>query len=205
MPEEVLPKLTLSECHLNQAAPDQLMVLSQQLVESDRRADGACLGASAGKVFACKGKMRESEEAFLKAFALDPSNQEAAGGLVTAVTSARKHCEEVEDRCEELRNRCSELEKKCLASEEGRKTLEAQCQTLQSRCAYFELNILQPRFMWNLSIFDFTSFTRGHAQCCEPVVISAGVTTSLELYPRGHSDSPVGLPRSSSGWTRPPR
>ena len=106
--EEVLPKLTLSDHHLIQPSPDQLMILSQELVESHRRADGARGAVVAARAFRAKGQARQSEEAFLKAFALERSNQEAAEGLTNAVTSTHRRCDEVEDRCEELEKKVEE-------------------------------------------------------------------------------------------------
>ena len=98
IPKDVLAKLTLRERHLSQASAEQLMKLCQQLADSDRLADGARVAVFAARAFRAKGKVRRCEEAFLKAFSLDRSNQEAAAGLADAVTSAHERCDELGDR-----------------------------------------------------------------------------------------------------------
>ena len=187
VPQEVLPKLTLSECHLRQASPEQLMNLCQQLVESDRPADGARVAVFAAKAFTLKGQVRQSEEAFVKAFALDRSNQEVAEGLANAVTSAHKRCEEVEYRCAELEKtgRASDerFEAQCKELRMKTQELEAQCQTLQRPCALSSI-------VWDLSSYDFTGFCQNQYEWSEGFqLLSSGVTAWLKIYPKGHSKS----------------
>ena len=190
VPVEVLPKLTLSECHLKQASPEQLMNLCQQLVASLQQADAARVAVFGANAFAAKGQARESEEAFLKAFAFDGSNQEAAEGLASAVTSAHR--------------RCDELEKNGSASNKRFQGLEAQCQVLQRRCATLESQEAQRQafqkvaeassIVWDLSSYDFSNFTKERWQESEKFqLLSSGVMASLHLCPKGQVDSAEGL------------
>ena len=164
VPAEVLPKLALGEHHLIQPSPDQLMILSQELVESNRPADGARVAVVAARAFRANGQERRSEEAFLKAFALDGSNQEAAEGLANALTSAHGRCDELERRCENLEGRCEEFESRGSAS-----------------------------VLWDLSSYDFADFRKGQSrESAIFPLLSSGVTASLRLYPQGHSTSSEG-------------
>ena len=188
IPEEVLPKLTLSDHHLIQVSPELLMKLCQQLANSDRPADGARVALVAARGFTAECQPRRCEEAFLKAFSLDRSNQEAAEGLAKAVASAHKCCEELGDRCGKLEDRCDELNKKGQASEEGRKALEAQCEALRRRCSDLE----SQRIVWDLSGYDFSNFRKGQLQESEEFQLNSGVTAWLDLYPKGDSESSEG-------------
>ena len=199
IPEEVLAKLTLSDHYLAQSSPDQLMKLSQQLVESNRQADGARAAVVAAKAFKAKGHERQSEEAFVKAFALDRSNQEAAEGLAKAVSSAHS-------RCEELGHRCDELQKKGCAVEEA---LEAKCQALQEEVQRIrnrqgsaesrnsppsQALQLHSALVWDLSSYDFGDLRKGQCQKSEKFQLgSSGVTAWLDLRPKGHSESFEGM------------
>ena len=100
---EVLSKLTLEARHLNMASPGQLTLLARQLGNIDRKMDGAGVAVVAATAFASDDKVREAEEAFLEAFALDPSNQDAARGLVRAVSSAHERCDQLQKSNEELK------------------------------------------------------------------------------------------------------
>ena len=71
IPQDILSKLTFAPQHLSQAKPEQLMLLAQYLGGHDRSSDGAKVAAYAAKAFASSGKVKESEDAFLKAFCLD--------------------------------------------------------------------------------------------------------------------------------------
>ena len=188
VPKEVLEKLTLNDHHLIQASPDQLMILSQQLADSDRPADGGLVAVFAAKAFVAKGHSRQSEEAFLKAFALDRSNQEAAEGLAKAVSSAHKRCEELESRCDVSDERSGVLEAKCQA-------LEKRCADLESQRSSQPSQVIQLHScrVWDLSGYDFSGFCKGQCQKSEKFQLgSSAVTAWLELYPKGHSNSSVG-------------
>ena len=93
IPEDIASKLMLEPQHLSQAKPEQLMQLAQYLGGHDRPSDGARVAAFAAKEFASCGKVKESEDAFLKAFCLDRANVEAADGVAHALSSAHNRCE----------------------------------------------------------------------------------------------------------------
>ena len=191
IPKQALAKLTLGEEHLHQASAEQLMKLCQQLTDSDRPADGARVAVFAARAFKTMCQERQSEEAFLKAFALDRSNQEAAEGLANAVTSAHERCAGLEGRCEELESRCD-------VSDERSGVLEAKCQALEKRCADFESQrSSQPsqvfQLVWDLSGYDFSGFRKGQCQGSEKFqLLSSGLTAWLELGPKGSSSSSEG-------------
>ena len=213
IPEEVLPKLTLHDHHLIEVSPDQLMKLCQQLVESNRQADGARVAVVAARSFREKGQERQSEEAFLKAFSLDCANKQAAEGLANAVTSAHERCAELEYRCDELKGkaleakceatglanavtsaheRCTELEYRCVELRNNGRTVEealkAKCQALQK-----EMQGIQMAIVWDLSSYDFSNFRKGQCQESEKFeLLSSGVTGWLKLYPKGDGNSSVG-------------
>ena len=100
IPSEVLSSLTLEPHHLGQPSPKQLLLLADMLGSNDRSADGARVAVFAAQALAASDKARESEDAFVKAFSLDRSNQEAVEGLANAVASAHKRCDELEHRWE---------------------------------------------------------------------------------------------------------
>ena len=143
----------------------------------------------AARAFRAKGRARQSEEAFLKAFALDRSNQEAAEGLADAVASAHR--------------RCDELDQKGQASEEGRKALEGKCESLERRCESLERQQNAPQsqvlqlhssMVWDLSSYDFADFRKGQSQESDKFqLLSSGVIARLGLYPKGHANSSEGM------------
>ena len=92
----MLRKLKLEEKHFELASPQQLINLAQQLERIRQEADGARVAGFAAKAFAAMGKARESEDASLRAFAMDPSSREVAAGLAQAVKSAHRRCEALE-------------------------------------------------------------------------------------------------------------
>ena len=96
--DDVVSKLVLEECHVNQLQPEHLMSLSRQLGQRNRGADGALVAAVAAKALAASGKEKESENAYLMAFAMDNSNKDAAEGVAEAVRSAHRRCEALEAR-----------------------------------------------------------------------------------------------------------
>ena len=177
IPEEVLAKLTLGDHHLIQVSPELLMKLCHQLADSDRPADGARVALVAARGFTAECQARQSEEAFLKAFSLEHSNQEAAEGLANAVTSAHERCAELEYWCEELQNNGRALEAKCQA-------LQKEMQGIQNTRR--EGSAEPSSILWDLSGYDFSGFRKGECQKSEKFqLLSSGLTAWLLLYPKG--------------------
>ena len=181
VPEDVLPKLTLAACHLREALPEQLMSLTRQLSQADRREDGARVATFAAKAFLSDGMVAASEDAFLEAFALDQSNKEAAQGAVAAVTSTRRRCCELQDRCKGIEERNKALVDKCQA-------LERRCGDLESLASSVKMDgdFIQTKstITWDLSGYDFTEFTKGQIQKSEKFqLLSSGVNAWLQFTP----------------------
>ena len=167
---EVLSKLTLEARHLNMASPEQLMLLAHQLGNHGRKPNGAGVAVFAATAFASNDKVREAEEAFLKAFALDPSNPDAAKGLAQAVSSAHERCDQLGAECKELKGSNEEL--------------KATCQGLQQSCAELKAKAEMPRveldspMVWDLSTFDFST----HKESPE-FQLPGGVEAHLRIRP----------------------
>ena len=85
--KDVLLKLTLKEEHLGQASPKHLMTLSHELADCGRQRDGAGVAALAARAFAAKGMVRESQNAYLRGFAMDHTNTGLAAGAARAIAS----------------------------------------------------------------------------------------------------------------------
>ena len=175
-----LPKLTLEERHVKQASPQQLIHLAQQLGCIRQGADGARVAVFAAKAFAAMGKARESEDAYLMAFAMDHSSREVAAGLAQAVRSAHQRCEELEARF---------MEK----SGQDRPTrLEGSIKNGVERLDVPRLE-LGSSMVWDLSKYNFTNFEKDQAQLSETFQLPAGVHAWLELYPQGSANSSHGM------------
>ena len=144
----VLSKLTLEERHLSMASPEQLMLLANQLDNYDRKQDGAGVAVVAATAFASKDQVRESEEAFLKAFALDQSNKDAAKGLVQAVSSAHERCNQLQDKGRHLEDCCNGLDAECKALKKSNEELKAKADVPRVE--------LDSPMVWDLSTFNFS-------------------------------------------------
>ena len=131
---EVLSKVTLQARHLSMASPEQLMLLANQLGNHGRKQHGAGVAAVAATAFASKEKVREAEEAFLKAFALDPSNPDAAKGLAQAVSSAHERCDQLKEGYEDLQPKCKKLKKSHGKLKTSCHVLDAECKELRAKC-----------------------------------------------------------------------
>ena len=200
---EVLSKLTLEARHLNMASPEQLMLLAHHLGNHERKQDAAGVAVVAATAFASKEKVREAEEALLKAFALDQSNQDAAKGLAQAVSSAHERCDQLlnkglhwEDRsnvldaeCKELREGNQELIQKWQALKESNEQLKASCQGLQKSNEELKAKADMPRVeldspvVWDLSTFDFAT-----EKVSPEFQLPGGVEAHLKIWPnfQGH-------------------
>ena len=86
--KDVLLKLTLKEQHLGQASPEHLMILAHELAHCGREADGARMAALAARAFAAKGMVRESQNAYLKGFGMDHTNEEIAAGAARSIAAS---------------------------------------------------------------------------------------------------------------------
>ena len=162
IPQNIVPKLTFESQHLGQVEPEQLMLLAQYLGGHDRSSDGARVAAFAAKAFASRGKMKESEDAFLKAFCLDRSNMEAADGVAQALSSAHKRCELLEGRCSSLEAVCKEVKLSC-------KELKAKADMARE---------IVPPIVWDLSTNDF-SMKKGS----QTFQLPGGIEASLNILP----------------------
>ena len=209
---EVLSKLTLEARHLNMATPQQLMLLAHQLDNHGRKQDAAGVAVVAANAFASNDKVREAEEAFLKAFELDPSNPDAAKGLVQAVSSAHERCDQLQDKghhwedrcnghhwedrcnvldaeCKELRAKCKELNGRCQVLNQSNEELKATRQGLQKSCEELKAKADIPRVeldspvVWDLSTFDFATIKES-----PKFQLPGGVEAHLRIWPNyaGH-------------------
>lgn len=86
IPEDLIPRLTLSNDRLQELAADELLFLGEQ-IGVKRRADGSTLALKAAELFLNMGSDERSQEAFLRAFSLDPHNAHAADGLIQRVVA----------------------------------------------------------------------------------------------------------------------
>ena len=235
--EDVIPKLALEARHLSEPTPDHLMILVEQL-SNKRRADGARVALFAARAFASEGRERDSEAAFLKAFALDHCNRDAAEGIVKVLTSGRydhhegkqrcagletkcqdmqrqhedveykvqaleKSCMQLVARCQALQKHCEELDQKGQASQQQCQQLQEKCEGLQVRCEQLEKLQLHrldigKSLVWDLSNYDFTSFTPGQFQCSETFQLSSGIKAWLQFYPGGGGPLPSRSPTRMS-------
>ena len=196
VPVEVLPKLTLSECHLKQASPEQLMKLSRQLAQHNQPMDGFHVAVLAANVFKVKGHAKQSEEAFLKAFALDPCSEEVAGEVANTLTSLLRCCEALKEKNNALEAKCKDLQKlgdRCNELEEKSRLNESKRKALELRCAELESLKLNSSIVWDLSSSDFADFRKGQGHWSGTFqLLCSGITAMLELYPKGREDSGMG-------------
>ena len=237
IPEDVIPKLVLEARHLSEPALEHLMILVEQL-SNKRRTDGARVALFAARAFASEGRERDSEAAFLKAFALDHSNRDAAEGVMKVLASGRddhhegkqrcagletkcqdmqkqheaveqkiqvleKSCMQLVARCQALQKHCEELDQKGQASQQQCQQLQEKCEGLQQRCEQRE-KLHVPRLdigsslVWDLSNYDFTSFTLDQFQPSETFQLPSGIKARLQFYP---GPAPSSRP-SRTGWTQ---
>eukprot|EP00435_Cladocopium_sp_Y103_P058783 s1114_g20.t1 len=93
IPEDLLPRLTLSNDQLQELSAEELLFLGEQ-IGLNRQTDGSRLIVKAAELFATVGAEERSQDAFLRAFSLDPHNAEAADGLIqTVMTMKQKGCQ----------------------------------------------------------------------------------------------------------------
>ena len=193
---EVLSKLSLDARHLSMASPEQLMLLAHQLGNHDRKADGSAVAVVAATALASNDRARQSEEAFLRAFALDQSNQDAGKGLAQAVSSAHERCEELENKglhweercnvlgaeCKEFKESCEDLRAKCGELKESNEEMKATCQALRKNCEELKAKADMPRveldspIVWDLSTFSVNKTS-------PTFQLPGGVEASLNILP----------------------
>ena len=164
----VLMKLSLQENRIKQLPAEHLMSLAHQLVAVDRREDAAQAAVDAAKLFAQNGQEEDSQDAFLKAFGWDRENPYVSEGLVTALMALKQRCQSLEKSLAELKD-CQILEGKCHG-----KIPSGTC------------------FVWDLSGYDFTRYSKGQREWSEAFQIHPGIKAWMMIYPKGRQDSPLG-------------
>ena len=167
IPENLIPKLALSNDRLQKLSADELLFLGEQ-IGMKRPADGSRLIVKAAEFFSTTGSEERSQEAFLRAFSLDPHNAGASDGLiqlVVAMNGKNKSLEEMKQKNKTLQEECALLEKSC-----------------------------QMSFTWDLSDCDFTNFKAGEKHISNPLPLSQlGINVWLTLYPFGETGSVASL------------
>ena len=130
---------------------------------------GARVAVFAAKAFAAAGRPRDSEGAYLMAFAMDHSSREVAAGLAQAVMSAHQRCEELEARCMEKSGQERPMR---LEGPVGAESLVPRLEIGTS-------------MVWDLSKYNFSNFEKDQVQFSETFQLPAGVHAWLEFYPQG--------------------
>ena len=193
VPADVLHKLALGETELKDLSAKQLCFLSEQL-EVSRRGDAARLAVKAARLFADEGRSSESQDAFLRAFRCDHSNDDAADGMVEAILNMKEDLETKTEQIEKLSAQCQALDrrlKKTTAKAEQIEKLSAQCQALDRRLWEHGVPLT---FQWDLSRYDFSTFQKGEGQDSDTLSFPGFNTDAwLTFYPKGNV-------ASSDGW-----
>ena len=160
----VLMKLSLQENRIKDLPAEHLMSLAQQLVAVDRGEDAAQAAVDAAKLFVQKGQEEDSHHAFLKAFGWDRENPYVSEGLVTALMALKQRCQSLEKSIAELKD-CQRLEGKCHGE-------------IPSGTS----------FVWDLSGYDFTRYSKGQREWSEAFQIHPGIKAWILIYPKGRQD-----------------
>ena len=162
---EVLAKLSLQDDQLAEFSADHLMSLAEQLSQADRCADAARFAVDAAKKLAKDDHEAESQDAYLKAYQWDRFNADASAGLVTTIMLMRKESQQLRAKCEELEGRCAQLETN---------------------------QVPLMSFVWDLSGYDFSSFSKGDQQESDKFRITSGIKAKMSIYPKGRGKSSPG-------------
>ncbi|CAK9060524.1 unnamed protein product [Durusdinium trenchii] len=155
------------------------MLLAEMLKRAKRRADGARIAVSAAEAFSAEGKQEESYEAVAYAHYLDRANDRASFKLCELLGS-------IVSKCKDLGNKYNELDHKC------HKIQELKAEEEPIKCI--------SSFSWDLSGYDFSSFTEDQREFSEkfPLGVS-GIEAWLGLRPKAAPDK-----ASLSLWVNEP-
>ena len=179
IPVDVTQRLSLRPESLKNVTADQLMLLAEMLKRAKRRADGARIAVSAAEAFSAEGKQEESYEAVAYAHYLDRANDRASFKLCELLGS-------IVSKCKDLGNKYNELDHKC------HKIQELKAEEEPIKCI--------SSFSWDLSGYDFSSFTEDQREFSEkfPLGVS-GIEAWLGLRPKAAPDK-----ASLSLWVNEP-
>ena len=173
IPENLIPKLTLSNDQLQELSADELLFLGEQ-IGMKRQADGSRLVVKAAELFSTMGSEERSQEAFLRAFSLDPHNAYASDGLIQLVVAMKGKNKTLEE-------------------------MKQKNKTLEEKCALLEEKSCQMSFTWDLSDCDFTAFKAGEKHTSNPLPLSQlGINVWLTLYPFGETGALASLAGKAS-------
>ena len=126
----------------------------------------------------------------LSHLAFQVSGEEQVQLLVEAQALDREETQSFKKRCEELERKNAEQQK---GVEDLRKKLQKGIYDLTQTCKDLQkMSQALPSFSWDLSGFDFSSFSRDQRKESDKFQICSGITACMWLYPKGHSSSAPG-------------
>ena len=137
----------------------------------------------------------------LSQLAFQLSGEEKVQLLVEAQAIATEEAQSFKKRCEELERKNAEQQKGIedlkkehqKGVEDVRKKLNKRCLDLEKVCKELQKQVpFGMSFSWDLSGYDFSSFSQGQEKQSDKFQICSGITAWISLYPKGHPSSSAG-------------
>ena len=145
VPDRWLSTLPLADASLQTLGPRNCMTLAEQLAEASRRVHAAKIAVFAAKAFDDAGDKDAAQKAYIRAYDMDRTNQDASHGVVESCCATRETCLNLQREIVAMRNGLEEERKKResfeTTNQELRLKLEAKQQEHESTLASYQKRI----------------------------------------------------------------
>ena len=175
VPEELLPKLSLDQHHVQALDPQSALALAEQLTSASRSRDGAKVAVLAAQAFDASGRREDAQRAYIRAYNMDRSNADASHGVV--------------ETCAELRTKIDSLERRVAEQQDliEKLTLQVRERNTQHRSMSLAGGC---GFAWDISEIDPAQVPNGQCRESPKFLLAAhGITLWIRYYPQGNKDA----------------
>jgi len=177
LPQHLLSKLWLDPTQLSQIKPALLLQLAEQLVCANRSQDGARVAVVAAQQHEAASDIKATQQAFIRAYAMDHSNADASNGVAEMCSAALTECSQLEEECQEQRLRNLVLEERLQCMTEKLIHLE---QEVKSKGLFGYID-------WEMPSFNFHRLRKTKSmQSSKSDLVGSGVEDLWSFTARDH-------------------
>ncbi|CAE8592875.1 unnamed protein product, partial [Polarella glacialis] len=180
VPEHLLPKLQLEPAQLKQLKPTWLVVLAEQLAAANRSTESACVAIAAAQAHEAAGNKEAAQQAYILAYGMDRSNEDASHGVVEMCSATTQRCSQLEAQNQQLRVQLASLA-------ETVSRLDVQVRQQKGNLP------VASSVEWDVSSLDVSQFVKGQSKESPRFNLAgSGVEAWLKFYPKGDQAATAG-------------